>query len=54
LGNNSLPLRSLIDSKIGDYAAENDFQKISDVRGVLARILQGSILTEKGVKALSE
>lgn len=50
----SKPIKELITSNIGNYAAENAFAPIVDARSQLANWLKGSLLTEKGVKALSD
>jgi hypothetical protein len=52
--NSRRPLKDLVSYNMGDFAAENTFQKVADARGIIARVLEGSFLTEKGVKAFSE
>lgn len=50
----SKPIKELITSSIGDYAAENAFAPLVDARSQIANWLKGSLLTEKGVKAVSD
>ncbi len=50
----SKPIKELITSNSGNYAAENTFSPIGEARSRLANWLKGSLLTEKGVKALSD
>ncbi|PKL48118.1 MAG: hypothetical protein CVV42_10685 [Candidatus Riflebacteria bacterium HGW-Riflebacteria-2] len=47
------PLSGLVTSKIGDFAAQNVFQAIPNARSSLAKLLRGSVLTDKGAEAFS-
>lgn len=49
--NSKRPAKDLIDSNIGDFAAENGFQFIPNVRSTIANALRGSFLTDKGADA---
>ncbi len=54
----SKPLSDLLTSRIGSFAEENTFQAIPDARSkvtnILSKILQGTVLTDEGSKAIRE
>ncbi len=52
--NSKRPVKDLVDSNIGDFAAENSFQFIPNFRSAIAEALRGPFLTDKGVEAFSK